>query len=108
MKFTVEYTRRAERDIREATAWYVERSGDLDVASDWFNGIHTLIADLSHTADTYPPAREFEMIEGDLREVHYGSGRRTTHRIIFEIIGRRVLILRIRHVSQRDLTQDDL
>jgi len=108
MTFTVEYTHRAERDLREITAWYLEESGSIDIASDWSDGIYSLIEDLSHTADRHPPACELEVVEGDLREVHYGSGRRTTHRIIYQIIGERVVILRIRHTSQRELTPDDI
>jgi len=108
MNFQVEITRRAENDLREITAWYRARSGFDEVADAWADGFFEIIDQLAYSADNHPPANEAGLVDGDLREVHYGSGRRRTHRIVYEIVGDVVYILRVRHQAQKDLTPDEL
>jgi len=43
-----------------------------------------------------------------MHELHYGVGRKKTHRAIFAIRSHRVVIYAIRHLAQDDLTADDL
>jgi len=38
----------------------------------------------------------------------YGSGKRISHRILFVIRERQVVVYQIRHVSMRDVNTDDL
>jgi hypothetical protein len=38
----------------------------------------------------------------------YGSGRRISHRILFVIRERRIVVYQIRHVSMQELTADEL
>jgi len=42
------------------------------------------------------------------RELHYGSGRRTTHRVLFRVLEHNVVeVMAIRHFAQQDVTPDD-
>jgi len=42
-----------------------------------------------------------------VRERLFG-GRRHKHRVLFTILDNQVIVLHVRHSSQRDLTEDDL
>jgi len=52
--------------------------------------------------------RESEFLPVELRQMLYGSGRRTTHRILFIIREQTIVVYQIRHVAMRDITADDL
>jgi len=53
-------------------------------------------------------AEERESYSGELRQLLFGVGRSATHRILFAIEKQAVYILRVRHISQQDLGEDDL
>ena len=108
MSYQVELAPRARQDLREIIAWYVERSGSLDVADRWADGFFETVDTLRVDPTRHPLVREIASLDTDVQEVHYGSGRKKTHRILFEVIGDRVFVLRIRHFAQRDVTCDDL
>ncbi len=108
MIYRVEITPTAERDVREITDWYRQTSGEAAVAQKWANGFALTIDGLSIDPHRHPLAREFEQLSEVVREVHFGSGRRPIHRIIFEIREETVFVLRVWHYAQRDLTPDDL
>jgi hypothetical protein len=44
----------------------------------------------------------------ELRQMHFGLGRRASHRVIFTIRPDSVYVLSVRHVSQAPLGPDDL
>jgi plasmid stabilization system protein ParE len=108
MKYEVVLSDRAARELAEATAWYVRRSQSEEIGQRWHEGFVELIAGLCASPDRHMLAPESDRFPVNLREVHYGSGRRKTHRAVFSITGRRVDVVTIRHFSQRDLTPDDL
>ncbi len=94
--------------LAEITEWYRFTSGDTSVADKWFTGFERLLESLIQHPDRHPLAREADEIGIELREVHYGSGRRLTHRALFVIEGDVVEVLTIRHHAQQDLTREEL
>jgi hypothetical protein len=66
------------------------------------------IATLRDIADRCAPAIEADLHPLGLRQLLFGLGRRPTHRIIFLVDGKRVIIYRIRHTAQATLDFDDL
>lgn len=52
-------------------------------------------------------AAEAEEIGRDIRELHVGR-RQGSYRVLFEIYGRNVIILRVWHAARDRLTPDDL
>jgi plasmid stabilization system protein ParE len=108
MNCEVVLTDRAARELEEATDWYVQRAQSEEIGRRWHEGFVALIEGLCDSPERHPLAPESDLFPIELREVHYGSGRRKTHRAIFSISGRRVDVIAIRHFSQRDLTPDDL
>ncbi|MCA9028530.1 MAG: type II toxin-antitoxin system RelE/ParE family toxin [Planctomycetaceae bacterium] len=99
---------RANMRLVEATEWYRQVSGDSEVADRWLTGFLMLLSSLEQQPDRHPPASERDDLGIDVREVHYGSGRRLTHRALFRIQGEVVEVLTIRHTAEQDVTRGDL
>jgi plasmid stabilization system protein ParE len=66
------------------------------------------IETLAQQPDRCPHAPETDLLPTGLRELHFRSGRKITHRILFTVLSNNVRILRIRHAAQQYLTLDDL
>lgn len=107
MTYEVEISKPAENDIRVAFEWW-RNNRSADEAERWYDMIIPAIATLSENPDRCPLTQETELLPTGLRQLLFGAGRKTTHRIVFTIDGERVVILRVRHVAQHDLTEADL
>jgi plasmid stabilization system protein ParE len=108
MRYAVDTSRRAKRDIRLATTWYRQRSGSQEVADIWLDAVTDSIASLAEDPLRCPLAHESDWLGVEVRELHFGSGRRKTHRILFQIEGTMVNVIAVRHFAQRDLTSDGI
>ena len=106
MNRTVLLTETASRQLHAATDWYALQSET--VAANWFNGLISRLDSLAVNPDQYPVAEESHHLPVQLRQLLYGSGRRITHRVLFEIRETEVIVHQIRHVSQSDLSMEDL
>jgi plasmid stabilization system protein ParE len=107
MKFAVIIEPPAERDIRQTVSWWSEHRS-TEQAKSWYERIYPAIATLAEQPDRCPVAAETDLVESGLRQMHFGIGRRATHRIVFTMTGSEVHILRIRHSAQQSLTLEDL
>jgi plasmid stabilization system protein ParE len=96
MTFSVTIARKAAREIEVQYNWLAERSEDA--ANGWRNSLLEAIGKLEDHAERCPEAPEAEWHEG-LRQLLHGK-RRQVHRILFEIRGHTVVVLRIRHSAQ--------
>jgi plasmid stabilization system protein ParE len=100
MKYDVVLTVEAQENARAAYSWYAERSHK--VADRWCEGLLDALASLETNPEHCPLANENSRFPIELRQLLYGSGRRTTHRIIFAVRPTTVVIYAIRHISQGD------
>ena len=107
MTLHVVLTRRAERELEDATDWWAEHRSP-DQAARWYAGFSEAIAALAEHPDRYPLAPENGRFPYEMRELHYGLGSHPTHRAVFTIRPDMVLVLTIRHASQAELTGEDL
>jgi len=96
MSLHVAIARQAAREIEEQYNWLAERSEAA--ANRWRNSLLEAIDTLEDNPERWPAAPEAEWHEG-LRQLLHGK-RRQVHRILFEIRGRIVVILRVRHSAQ--------
>lgn len=94
--------------LDEVARWYLSTSGDPEVADRWWSGFRDALESMTADPERFPLASESDDLEFELRELHYGSGRRPTHRALFRIKGDAVEVLTIRHAAQRDVTAADL
>jgi len=104
MSFHVLIARKAAREIEEHFNWLAERSEAA--ANRWRNSLLEAIDSLEDNLDRCPEAPEAEWHEG-LRQLLHGK-RRQVHRILFEIRGPTVVVLRVRHSAQNFLGPEEL
>lgn len=107
MTYRVVVTRRAERDMQDAAAWWATNRSP-EQANRWLSSLERHLQSLSQTPTRCAAAAENERFPFELRELHYGAGRRSTHRILFTIADELVLVLAIRHAAQDRLRPEDL
>jgi plasmid stabilization system protein ParE len=107
MSLRVQVARAAKRDIRQIVAWWSEHRS-TEQALRWFARIGPAIDTLGELADRCPISPESDLLPTGLRQLHFGLGRKATHRIVFTIVGEEVRVLRIRHAAQQSLTLEDL
>ncbi len=104
MSWHVAIARKAAREIEEHYNWLAERSEAA--ANRWRNSLLEAIDTLEDNPERCPEAPEAEWYEG-LRQLLHGK-RRQVHRILFEIRGQTVVVLRVRHSAQDFLAPEDL
>ncbi len=106
MTHTLVLTDRAFEQLDAGYDWY--RQNAPQVAADWFNGWSDALDDLTHEPERFPLAHESHLFPFPLHQMLYGVGKRKTHRALFVVRPETVVVLSIRHVSQRDVTPDEL
>jgi plasmid stabilization system protein ParE len=108
MSWYLQITDEAGERLFSIARWYAETSQSLDIAATWYDGFLDLLDRLEADPLLGTLAPENHLFDFELREVHYGSGRSVTHRALYRIVGRRIEILTIRHLSQQPLGPGEL
>jgi plasmid stabilization system protein ParE len=103
MSFTVTIARKAAREIEEQYDWLAQRS--QAAANRWRDSLLEAIGSLEENPERCPEAPEAEWHEG-LRQLLHGK-RRHVHRVLFEIRGQTVVVLRVRHSAQDFLSPEE-
>jgi len=97
---------RAKAFLRNNARWWAEHHS-AEEAERWFEGFVTAIASLSETHESHAKAPEDPEFPFTVRELHYGTGSRPTHRALFTVRPDMVYVFLIRHLAQRRVTIDD-
>lgn len=100
MTFRTVLLRVAANEIAANYTWLAERS--VKSADRWRDSILRAVDSLEENPARCPLALEDEWYDGELRELLHGK-RRHVFRILFEILGDEVVILRVRHARQDSL-----
>ena len=108
MNYGLEITDEAAANLLAISRWYVERSQSLEVAAAWHDGFLEAIDELKSNPWRGSVAPEASAVGFELREIHYESGKRLTHRALYRIAGNTVQVLSIRHFSQQPIKPGDL
>jgi plasmid stabilization system protein ParE len=105
MHYRVDITELALQEIDQHLAWLVDRSPTG--AARWHEKLLAAIDSLEENPTRCPLAPESDWhLGGELRQHCFGK-RRGVYRILFEIRGNVVYILRVRHAAQDFLNPDD-
>src|SRR5262249_49679764 len=105
MAYVVHITARALREIDEALAWLGKYS--TAAAQRWYDRLMEAVDSLATNPEQWPLAPASERYPGELRQRLHGK-RRQVYRILFEVRGHTVYILRVRHSAQDLLESDEL
>ncbi|MEZ6147605.1 MAG: type II toxin-antitoxin system RelE/ParE family toxin [Planctomycetaceae bacterium] len=107
MKYTVVMTPQASHELEGMADWWAENRF-REQAGRWYTGISDEIDRLSENPQRWALSKESDDFPFELRELHFGLGRRPTHRALFTIAEEFVVILTIRHTARDSLTRDDI
>lgn len=108
MTYDLEFTSEAQQDIDRISGWYLSESNSIEIANRWYDGILNALESLREFPESFSLAHESDEFPFDLRQLLYGSGKHKTHRALFRIVENTVEVLSVRHLSQRDVTPDDI
>lgn len=97
MAHSVRITARALREIDAALEWLSGRSRAAAVR--WHRQILTAIRSLEDSPERCGLAPESAWYPGEVRQLLYGK-RRGVYRVLFEVRGTTVYVLRVRHSAQ--------
>jgi plasmid stabilization system protein ParE len=106
MRYAVQLSARAERDIDEVLAWLFHQ-GAMSAASGWHGRLLAAIATLEREPQRCPLAPEAGESGIELRELLFGR-RQGVYRILFVVQERAVSIVHVRHAARDTLKPDDL
>ena len=105
MKYQVRISRQAERDVDQTLRWFLDQRA-TKAAARWHARLLSRIGTLETRPQRCRFAEEAEDFGIELRELLFGR-RPGTYRILFQITGQVVHILRIRHCARDSLSAED-
>jgi plasmid stabilization system protein ParE len=105
MAQSVHITARALREIDAALEWLTQQSRPAAVR--WHQQLTEAIRSLENNPERWGLAPESEWYSGELRQLLHGK-RRGVYRILFEVRGDIVYVLRVRHGAQALLEPGEL
>src|SRR5260221_9513840 len=104
--YRVRLSDKAYRDIEEILAWFFDQRAS-SAGRRWDRCFRSTIRTLSRNPRRCPLAPESESLAMPVRELHFGR-RPGVYRVFFEIKGREVVILHVRHSARDVVSPGDL
>jgi plasmid stabilization system protein ParE len=108
MIYRLRITDEASGNLRYYATWYAQTSQSLEIAAAWYDGFLATLDLLCSNPSRGALAPESEAFDFELREVHYGGGKRLSHRALYRIVGDTIEVLSIRHHAQRALAPGEI
>ena len=108
MTYRLEITDEAADQLLSIAKWYARTAQSFQIAVRWYDGFLDALETLRQDPLRGGLAPENDLFQFELRELHFGSGKRLTHRALYRIVDTTVEVLTIRHFAQRSLDVDDL
>lgn len=97
--FEVVLTKAAQDELDKSHSWWAENRSP-EQANRWYAGFYQAMISLEQNPTRCPLAPENDHFTYELRQLSYGLSSKPTHRAIFTIREKVVLVLRIRHLAQ--------
>lgn len=106
MSYQLRVMPRAQVQLCNAALWWAENRSAKQAAA-WPEGFEAALSKLAIDPQRWPLATESVDVGIEIRQMNYGIGRSKTHRAVFEICDRDVVVHAIRHLAQDALHADD-
>ena len=94
---------RAQQEAQSIHDWWSKQRSP-EQAARWYEEFWKCALSLETNSERCASAAENGRFPYELRQLNFGLGRRPTHRILFTYRHRRVVVLRVRHLAQKDVT----
>ncbi len=101
--FEVILTKRAMEELEANYDWWAENRS-LEQANRWYSGLIGKLLTLEVNPERCPLAFEHKSFGMKVHQVTYGLSNNVTHRALFVVRENKVVVLRVRHLAQKDLT----
>ena len=92
-------TERAQHEAQDNHDWWAEHRS-AEQAAQWYTEFLKAAASLSENPERCSLAVEDDRFPYEIRQLNFGIGRKTTHRIVYAIRPRDVVVLHVRHLAQ--------
>jgi plasmid stabilization system protein ParE len=106
VNYRVRLSDKAYRDIDQILAWFFDQRA-ISAGRRWERGFRAKVRTLARDPHRCPLAPEAEALGLSVRELHFGRPP-GVYRIFFEIKGREVVILHVRHSARDLISREDL
>ena len=100
-------TERAQQELDLIHKWWAENRSPQQ-ADNWYIGFVRKTLTLEQNPERCPLAPENELFPYKVRQFNYGLGSKPTHRALFTIRPDAVVILRVRHLAQQLVSDEDV
>jgi len=100
-------TDQAHKDVDSTCNWW-SANHSAEQAKHWYQKFVMTIDTLKSQPERFAYAEENEKLPVDLRQVNFGLGRKLTHRVVYTVRPDMVLVFRVLHLAQRELSVEDL
>jgi len=107
MPHPVYLTDQAYEDVNSTCNWWAENRS-VEQSERWYHKFVATIDTLKSQPDRFSHAEENAKVPIDLKQANFGLGQKLTHRIVFTIRPEMVLVFRVLHLAQRELSVEDL
>jgi plasmid stabilization system protein ParE len=107
MPLDVYLASKALADIEHCRAWWAEHRS-AEQAERWHVACEQAMDSLPSRATNCSRARESVNSPVELRQLAFGVGRRPTHRLVFAIRPEKIVLYRVTHLAQEDLSIDEI
>jgi plasmid stabilization system protein ParE len=106
VNYRVRLTEKAEQDVDGVLEWFRDQAA-MSAGGKWFAQLMATIDTLETMPERCGLAAESEDIGLDIREILVGK-RHGIYRVLFQVQGRTVYVLRVWHGARDAVTRDDL
>lgn len=101
--FEVILTKRAVDELEQSHAWWATNRS-VEQADRWYDGFIKALLTLEENPERFLLAPEHAKFGLSIRQINYGLGNKPTHRALYLVRVDKVVVLRIRHLSQKNLS----
>jgi len=105
MKYEVLITRRAQREAQANHDWWAEHRS-AEQAARWYEEFLKATLSLESEPARFVLAAENDRFPYEIRQRNFGIGSRPTHRVVYTIRPRDVVVLRVRHLAQQEIAPE--
>src|SRR3990170_6959937 len=100
MTYEVLIATRAQQEAQANHDWWAEHRS-AEQASRWYDEFLNATLSLEQNPDRFGLAAENDRFPYEIRQLSFGIGRKPTHRLVYAIRPRQVVVLRVRHLAQQ-------
>lgn len=101
--YEVILTQHALEELESNYDWWAENRS-LEQANRWYSGLIGELLTLEKNPERCSLAFEHKVFGMKVHQLNYGLSTRKTHRALFVVQADKVVVLRIRHLAQKELT----